>query len=463
MSRQRAAVTALSKWQTLPPLLAAAIVRLTFLLIVLQRTGTSILTQGDTASYLTPGRNLFHYGTFATAIHPLLPEIDRTPGYPIFAVLTESLTGSLGGSIIPIVLTQVLLSLVSLIILTRIASRTFANTSAGTFAGWLFAFEPVSITYSLRIMPETLFLFLLLVAIERLLIYQRTASYAALFTSCLSLAAATYVRPVAYYLGFAMALALAITERQKKGRHWRPPVLVLLTIYPLLFAWQIRNNIETGYHGFSSIVEKNLYFFQAAEITAEQRRIPLDQQQQELGYVDQRHYDEAHPDQSTWTRAKQLQYMHTQATTILAAHPLLYLESHFKGVAVVALTPAASEPLQMLNAYPRDDSTPHRILNEGIFTSLYRLIQAHPTLTVTMAVFEIFLLLLYLFAIRGCFIPNANRLAILTLICFALYFLLISGGAQAVGRYRLPVMPELCVLAAGGLSYLANKKKSEAA
>jgi hypothetical protein len=29
------------------------------------------------------------------------------------------------------------------------------------------------------------------------------------------------------------------------------------------------------------------------------------------------------------------------------------------------------------------------------------------------------------------------------------YFLGISGGAQAVARYRLPVMPELCLLAAG--------------
>jgi hypothetical protein len=102
-------------------------------------------------------------------------------------------------------------------------------------------------------------------------------------------------------------------------------------------------------------------------------------------------------------------------------------------------------------------------LNEGILASLNRVIQSHPTLVITMATLELFLLILYTFAVRGCLIPNTNRIAIATLIGIALYFLLISGGAQAVGRYRLPIMPMLCILAAGGLSYLTNKKKSEAA
>jgi hypothetical protein len=459
MSRARAAIAALANRQTQAALLAAAIVRVAFFAAVLERTGTSILTQGDTASYLAPGRNLFLHGVFATTINPTWPEIDRTPGYPVFAMLT----GALHGNILPTVLVQILLSLISLVLISRIAAQVFPNSNAGPIAAWLFAFEPVAITYTLRIMPETLFLLLLLIAIERLLTYQRTGKFAVLTLSCLSLVAATYVRPIAYYLGFAIAIALAITSRHRKGHAWRAPAIVLLTIYPLLFAWQIRNASETGYRGFSSIVEKNLYFFQSAEITADQRHISLDQQQQELGYADQDHYIAAHPEQAAWTRVQQLNYMHTQATAILAAHPMLYVQSHFKGVAVVALTPAASEPLQMLAAYPSEDSTPHRLLNEGILASLDRVIQSHPTLAITMATLELFLLILYTFAVRACLIPNTNRIAIATLIGIALYFLLISGGAQAVGRYRLPIMPEVCILAAGGLAHLTNKKKSEAA
>jgi hypothetical protein len=35
---------------------------------------------------------------------------------------------------------------------------------------------------------------------------------------------------------------------------------------------------------------------------------------------------------------------------------------------------------------------------------------------------------------------------------------LISGGAQAVGRYRLPIIPELCILAGGGLAAVEKKR-----
>jgi hypothetical protein len=83
---------------------------------------------------------------------------------------------------------------------------------------------------------------------------------------------------------------------------------------------------------------------------------------------------------------------------------------------------------------------------------------AHPGVTLTMVLLEIFLLLLYMLAARGIFTSGGVKAQILPLVGIALYFLLISGGAQAVGRYRLPVMPELCILAAGGLAAIQRKK-----
>jgi hypothetical protein len=80
---------------------------------------------------------------------------------------------------------------------------------------------------------------------------------------------------------------------------------------------------------------------------------------------------------------------------------------------------------------------------------------------ITMALLEGFLLFLYVSAIRGCLGSDSFRPALLTIAGVALYFLLISGGAQAVGRYRLPVMPELCILAAGGLTFSHKKKTAE--
>jgi hypothetical protein len=150
--------------------------------------------------------------------------------------------------------------------------------------------------------------------------------------------------------------------------------------------------------------------------------------------------------------------MRAQSMQILSAHPWLYLKTHIAGLGVVALTPCATELLQFFRAYPIDDAMPHRIINEGLIHSLARIFELHPDVILTMALLEVFLLLLYVFAIRGGLSSQSNRLALLTIACVALYFLLISGGAQAVGRYRLPVMPELCMLAAGGLALFLKKE-----
>jgi hypothetical protein len=144
--------------------------------------------------------------------------------------------------------------------------------------------------------------------------------------------------------------------------------------------------------------------------------------------------------------------MHTQAIATLSAHPGLYFRTHLAGMSVVAFTPCATELLQLVGAYPPGDAMPHRILNEGLGASIQRVIRSHPAVAITMAILEAFLLFLYAAAMRGCFAAGAIRPALLLIAGVAAYFLIVSGGAQAVGRYRLPVMPELCILAAGGLT-----------
>jgi hypothetical protein len=61
------------------------------------------------------------------------------------------------------------------------------------------------------------------------------------------------------------------------------------------------------------------------------------------------------------------------------------------------------------------------------------------------------LLGLYFFAARGALFGHARRDALWLLLGISLYFIAVSGGAQAVGRYRLPVMPIVCIFAAAGL------------
>jgi 4-amino-4-deoxy-L-arabinose transferase-like glycosyltransferase len=439
-------------------MLTAATLRLGLMAAALARTGTRIMTQGDTASYLEPGRNLLLHGIYANAG---VPEIDRAPGYPIFAMCS----GMLSENVVLTVVIQIVISLLSLLLVRTIAERTFPGKRGGLTAAWLYAIEPVSILYAVRVMPETVFVLLLLVVIERFMAYQSRGKMTALFAAGMALAAATYVRPVSYYLVFPLALWLVIVTPTPNGwatprpKGWVAAAVLLTSVLPWLTAWQIRNRIETGYGGFSSIVEKNLYFYQSAEVTAELRKTSLADEQKRLGYPDEASYIAVHPEQRDWIQWRRLQFMKAQSMAIIAEHPALYLRTHFTGVGVVALTPCAAELLQMLNAYPPGGDMPARVVNEGLGPSVRRILSEHAKVAIVMALMEGFLLLLYLLAAGGISGKRGDRQHVFLLIAIGLYFLLISGGAQAVGRYRVPVVPELCVLAAGGLVTIAERNR----
>ena len=437
-------------------ILVCALLRIALMVAAFALTGTRVMTQGDTASYLEPGRNLLLHGAYTSeAFSQPFPEIDRTPGYPLFTMLT----GMIFNNVLLTVIAQIILSIGSLLLVHRIARQTFPDRRAGTIAAWLFAIEPISILYTVRLMPETLFVFLLLAVIERLIAFHKTVKLSSVAAAGILLAAATYVRPVSYYLVFPLAAALLFTAPRLRGYKWKAPALLLISILPWLAAWQLRNWAETGYSGFSSIVEKNLYFYQSAEVSAELQHISLAAEQQKLGYQDEASYIAVHPEQRAWSQAQRLHFMRAESVKILSTHRALYLKTHIAGVAVVAFTPCASEFLELVDLYPNPETMPRRILNEGVLSSVKNVMLAHPGVTMTMAVLEAFLLLLYALAARGVFSYRAATVPLLTLIGIALYFLLISGGAQAVGRYRLPVMPELCILAAGGLAAFQRKEK----
>jgi 4-amino-4-deoxy-L-arabinose transferase-like glycosyltransferase len=416
-------------------------------------TGTHVIMQGDTSSYIEPGQNLIHHHAYSqTRGSELVPELDRTPGYPLFLILT----GAVSGNTLYAVFAQILISLLSLVLVFRIGAKVFPERDAGVAAAWLFAIEPISVLYTVRLMPETLFVLLLLLTLDRLLSFYKTSRLTTIVEAGLALAAATYVRPVSYYLVVPIAVGLMFVS--PRGLRWKAPVLLLITVIPLLALWQVRNFLETGYSGFSSIVEQNLYYYQSAEITAQLEHISLGDEQSRLGYTDEASYVAVHPEQRVWSEALRLKYMRAQSVAILSQHRGMYLKSHFRGVGVVAFTPCATELLQLLNLYPKRAEMPRSILNEGISKSIYLVIREHPGTSACMSILELALLLFYVLAVGGLFNQRSNSAALSTLVGVALYFLLIAGGAQAIGRYRSPVMPLICVIAGGAVVAFLRKK-----
>ena len=118
------------------PLIAATAVRLALLVAVLARSGTGALIQGDTISYLNPGRNLLLHGRFFAEG---VPDLVRTPGYPLFLGIT-SLAGLPAAAV-----ANLILSLFSVLLVWRLGRVVTGDDRIAIGAAWLLACEPISI------------------------------------------------------------------------------------------------------------------------------------------------------------------------------------------------------------------------------------------------------------------------------------------------------------------------------
>lgn len=429
------------------PLMAAAAVRLLLWAVALARTGTGVICSGDAASYLEPGRNLLLHGSFQTGG---LPEIGRTPGYALFVAATS------GCGLGVAALVQVALSVVCVYLGWRLAKTVFGDCRVALCAAWLMAFEPVSIIYSVRLLSETLFVVALLASMERLVTFLKNRSLRALAWGGVGLAAAAFVRPVGYYFVFAAAVGLPIVCWREHALRWKAPALLLAVTLPWFAAWQGRNYAETGFAGFSSIGIRNLYFYNAASVSARTEGREFAQVQRSFGYPDEASYSAAHPEQRGWSEAERLAYMKKETSRILSAHRLLAIRDQVVGSAVVLLTPCAADLLELTGADKR--RTPARIVSTGVLPAVEQIAAGDRVRMAAMILLELWLLTLYGMAARGMLRGGAKPSVLAFLLGTCVYFAAVSGGVAAVGRYRITMMPVVCVLAAAGASYTRSGK-----
>ena len=462
------------------PVIAAALVRLALMASLIARFGTGALLQSDTFSYLEPGRNLLLHGRFMA---DGVPDLVRTPGYPLFLAIV-SLAGMTAAA-----LANVILSVFSVILVWRLGRTAFGDERIALGAAWIFAFEPVSFTDSVVLISETLFLALFLLSMERLAEFLRGHRLRVLAAAGLWLAAATFVRPIAYYLPFALALGLFLVlahipslppQRQEPvagdpGLRWKAPAVLLISVLPWLAAWQMRNWVETGYKGFSSITEINLYLDEAADVIAnvEHRNFfDVGQELGNIGFTDNSGqfylfppYLARHPEQAGWSQGQRLAFMRSEALRIIRSHFGLYLHSCLVTTYKTLFDTGAGH----IDALATQGAPVHisaLLKNEGVERGAVRLAKVYPCLVVEKIAFAVFLLGLYWFAALGAVRCGMHNACLWLLLGTSLYFLAVTGAASAApiagGRFRLPVMPAVCILAAAGFRRASGSRAKDA-
>jgi 4-amino-4-deoxy-L-arabinose transferase-like glycosyltransferase len=410
---------------------------------------TTIFQSSDTGTYVVPAQELItQHRFFANGS----PEIVRTPGYPVL-LIPSLLVGHL---LLVTIFLQVLFSCFTVYIVYRTALLLFDSESTALVAAGLYAIEPLSVLYTGIVLTETVFAALVMLWLYFLLRYMKRSSPGDLVISGVLLASSVYVRPVGYFLPLIITLALSgwvlLGTQPFKLRMLVHAAAFLVVSLGLMVPWQMRNERETGYSGFSAVAPYDMYFFKAASVLAAREGVPYYQVQRQLGYEDDRTYFALHPEQKTWSFAQRLKYMNGEARRILFGSPLTYARIHLEGVARTMLDPGAVDYLKFFNLYPKRGGLLGKVVDVGFLHVIGLLFVQHPLVFWSNALLAP--LLLFLLASASLVLFSKKLMTqpqIVAIIAIAAYFIVIAGGPGAVCRYRHPAMPLICVLAGYGL------------
>jgi hypothetical protein len=432
--------------------------RLLLAFIIWKINGPSGFFGPDTETYLEPARSLLQGSFLSHGAYSIsgTPEIFRTPGYPL--LLLPAIV--LRHVVIVAFLENLFFTVASAWLTWHIATDLLPGSQAAFWAVLLYCLEPLGFLHSGKILSETAFTTLFLLFVWVLVRFLREPTYPKLALSALILGCATYIRPAPLYLGLWLIPVFflfprTISWRQRASRALLFPVIFALTLAP----WVIRNAVVAKYKAFSSAQDWNLYMTSAATVQAKlEHRNPAEVMTKWGFTTNIEDYLRMHPEQRTWPEAEIARFWHTEARRIITSHLLTYFVIHARGCALVIFNPGVSELLRDLGLYPEFGGLLSKELGRGLFPATLWLFRQYPVTFVLLPLMTVQLLFYYLLALVGL---RHMPFEVGFLFCaLLLYFVLVSGFPSAMSRYRVPVMPLVCVSAGIAIAGWKTRKSA---
>lgn len=359
----------------------------------------------DQREYLSLGQNLLHRGSlsFADSRFHQTVYAYRTPGYPLFIALC-------GGSPLVVRLIQALVDTSTVWAVCLIARQLSGNPFASFLAAAAVAVNPFLIYFSGLILSETLFTCLLTWG---LLFLVRRQVWIAAFV----LAAGVLVRPSVLILVPCLAVAGAWVNcglvssyslLAGLGRMLRSVAIVSGVLVLCLLPWAIRNDRVLGHW---------VWLTTNGGVTLYDGFNP-----QATGGSDQRFVREM-PELQSMNEVERSRYLEQRARRWAVNHP-----GRLPGLTLAKIARTWS-PVPLSQEFGRP---------------LYRLAGAAYAIP-----FDLLVLI-------GLFSPALNRRGKWLLVTPALYFTLVHAMSVGSLRYRVPVIPELAVIAGAGIAGLVS-------
>jgi len=381
----------------------------------------------DSSTYVTPAVSLLSGHGFTDIAGD--PETVRTPGYPLFILLFLWMKLDLKYLVI---LQHVLRELI-ILATTAITLRVTRSLRQALLAGVFLGIDLPLLEAANSILTELLFTAVLLCIFWLLWTESQQQESGWLRTSATGFlaGASVLIRPVSLFLFLPITFFLLLTHRTFRF----PAVLNFLlcfTCLPLL--WAGRNYSQTGHFTVSSITGMSMLFYRAAGTLAINDpgnfATNLEKRQQQLqaeaceevkglyphGCIDFRVPQKETPDQS--------EYFTRLGRRIVLQHPFAYLKLATRGAGLMMLDGGAS--------------------------SFSRITGLNPHLGLRLLL--IYTLPMFCFVVVGGWhLWRDNRRLFYLSFLLISYFVIVSAGAEAYSRLRVPIDPICALLAAAGM------------
>lgn len=457
-------------------LLAALAARLVVLFLVHSRTPTAF-TWVDSADFIGPARSLLELGVYAPSPERAgEAEIVRTPGYPLLIAATFALAGedpralSAAGALLATATALVLLA----------GMGRFFGARAAALGAALLCLDAGSFGRSLDLLSETLFSFLLvigLLALCRAVDGQEARPFPAAVAG-LAIGAAVLVRPILVYFPAVAAAGLFVSMGRSPGavRRLAPVAAFLAPVVLLAGGWVVRNGLATGAFVVTPVAGHQLLHRRAASVVARVEGTSLSQAQEALGIREAffrwrgptseaaifgpGRYSDSFPETARLSAAELDRIWKAKAFRVFREHPVLTLRMLAEGAAMLLFSPPPAILSVNWGLFQPSGELVRVWMDQEVRQVAVRLRAESPAVFALSVLSVVQLLAFYGLAVAGALacrrsVPVAVHAVLLGALA---YLVATSSGTDAMDdRFRVPLMPVVCLYAGAGLAALCPR------
>lgn len=416
------------------------------------------LHDGDSFSYTIIGKALANSDFLITSQPAKDISGFRTPGYPAFIGVFYAL--GLSDGIISII--QVIIDAATIIIIYQLALVIFKNNDTAFYSALLYAISPLFISFSYKILSESLFIFVFLLANLYFFKYFYSRENKHLIYSAILFSILIMIRPVSLGLPIIYSFFLYLNSlnfmNEPKKFDLKIIFIFLILSYLSSFIWVSRNVVVLDEFSFSSIGAISSICWTGPVLVTD-KNVDTAKWKNEIDEFGLTFPDlcAAKVNKSNIQRANKV-YEEIRNSNIGP-----YIVAQIKS-AVLLFAPQTPNYVLDSLAIP----TPHLayvVFKDGInVQSLWKEISGNVLYIAIFAVFIFYYIGLYGLLVFY-FIKNAKNLnSIAALMLLLIVYLLIVHGPQLIFsgyRYRIPIEPFIILLAGNAICSILKSGKGK--